>query len=156
MEGAAPVAMGGANHADSIHNNHYNIENGWKEKAKEVLSRIWDIVVVILKAIALGILLFCNPTIFALSFAVGAIWDEEAQRIVEKIEHLVTSQKLFSGVCLFAGAFIALPVTLAAVTIYAGLRLGLYMNSEEKPRDGGLLVVSQDKQDLMEKGQAPV
>ena len=108
-----------------------NIEdNGWKQKVKKLFSRVWDIVCVIFKAMTLAVLLFINPTIFALSFAVGAIWDEEAKRIVNKIEHLVTTQKLFSGMCLAAGAFIALPVTLAALTIYGGLRLGVYMNSE--------------------------
>lgn len=104
--------------------------NGWKQITKDFFSKVWNVVCIIFKGLALGALLFVNPTIFALSFAVGAIWDEEAKRIVNKIEHLVTSQKLFSGMCLAAGAFIALPVTLAALTIYGGMRLGIYMNSD--------------------------
>lgn len=102
----------------------------WKDTMITVAEKIWDLVCTLFRAITLGVLLFFNPFLFAISFCYGAIWDQEAERIVKKIEHLVTSQGVFSGFCLTAGAFISLPVTLGAVTVYGGLRLGLYMNFE--------------------------
>lgn len=118
---AIPAVVMGANAAPS--------GDRWKKAIGGFFEKIWEVVCLVFKAIALGTLLFINPTIFALSFSVGVVWDEEAQRIVDKIENLVTNQKLFSGFCLLCGAFIALPVTIAAVTVYGGLRLGLFMNA---------------------------
>lgn len=73
----------------------------------------------------LGCVMFAtNPTLFSICTIGGAIWDEKAQKIIEKI-HAIWMKQKWNVIFLAAiGAFLAIQVTWAVGSIYFAMNLG--------------------------------
>ncbi len=95
-----------------------------KTTFKDIMKKIWNVASLIFQVAAAAVLFYFNPSLFAISFAIGVVWSDKAQNVIDRVHAVIKKQKLLGGAIAIAGALISLPVTLACGSIYAGLRLG--------------------------------
>lgn len=97
---------------------------------KRFFRKVGEILLVALKAIACFLLTYLNPVVFAFSIGAGVLYDQEATRIIHRIEEVIARQKILTALFMAVGGFFALPVTLGAASMYAGLKVGLWIGRE--------------------------
>ena len=98
-----------------------------KSKWSSVLDKVWKAAKLILFGLV-GIAMFAtNPTLFAIGFIAGVIWDNKVQEIIEKVKSIWKSQTW--GVLFLTGiaSFLALQVTWAAGSVLYAANLGCMM-----------------------------
>ena len=95
------------------------------EKIKEIASFVLTV--------AVGSFLFwVNPTIFALGFLAGIIFDDQVREAIQKIKSVWNRQKLANCIiCTVAGA-LSLPVTLATASLLWSAHLGSMLSDKVK------------------------
>ena len=93
-------------------------------KASIVLEKVKSVAIAVFKAAAFAFLFYFNPSLFAISFTIGVVWNDKAREAIEKIHHVIMNQKMITGAFALMGAFLSLPVTIAWCSIYGGLHLG--------------------------------
>jgi len=93
-------------------------------------SKAWEITKIALKIIAWISFFAINPMMFSIAFVVGAAFNEKMFEATQKIIDIWEKQTW--AICLItaAGAFLALPVTLATISVVSALRLGSYLSTE--------------------------
>lgn len=99
-----------------------------QEKPKSLLQKIWNVVKIILKAIAATALFIVTPAVFAIGFIIGLVWDKKVQETVDKIILVWKKQTWIASIIVGAAAFLALPITLAAASFLAGAKLASQMS----------------------------
>lgn len=100
-----------------------------------LLQKIWDVVTSILN-VALGIFLYwTNSSMFAFSFIIGIIRDDDVEKAIKKIKDVWDSQPF--NTCILGGVgsvlggvgtFLSLPVTIAVGSILYAANLGCTMS----------------------------
>jgi hypothetical protein len=98
-----------------------------QNKWEKILSKIWNVVKTVLYGLLGAALFATNPTLFAIGFIAGIIWDKKVQEISEKIINIWKTQTW--GVLLLTGiaSFLSLQVTWAAGSVLYAANLGSKM-----------------------------
>jgi len=98
------------------------------EQKPSIWQKIWDIAQNIFNA-AVGIIFYwTNPSLFAVGFIAGIIFDDHVADVIRKIKNIWNTQPLsFSFLGGFA-SFLSLPVTLATSSILWAANLGSMMS----------------------------
>lgn len=79
------------------------------------------VAIICLKLVAAIGTFFMNPTVFAIGFIVGIVFDEQFRDLIDKIVRIWTRQKIAMTLLLVVAGFLSLPVTLAVGSfLYAG------------------------------------
>lgn len=116
-------------------------------KRSDLIKNIWNIATKVLDFMAGVFFYWANSSIFAFSFMIGIIRNEDVDLTIKKIQIVWEAQKLHSCFLGVVGSFFALPVTLAVGSIIYAANLGssVYRRAQEviheKPAnsDGHLL-----------------
>ena len=95
-----------------------------KEPKRSLLSRISSVAVVLFKAIAATALYWVNPSLFALSFIVGIVYDKQADEAIKKISRVWSNQPWIGTLIAGIAGWLSLPVTLAAGSVLMGVHIG--------------------------------
>lgn len=95
-----------------------------------LLKKIWEVAKLVFFT-SIGLFLYwTNPTLFAMGFITGIIYDENVRNAIKKIKMIWVTQTWKS--CLIGGvaSFLSLPVTLATSSFIWGAQLGYRMSQE--------------------------
>lgn len=103
-------------------------------KQNSICQKIWNIAKNIFK-VALSIFLYCtNPTLCAVGFITGIIYDEQVRNAIKKIKGVWTTQPLSIAIIGGVASFLSLPVTLAASSFLWAAHIGSAMSREAQRR----------------------
>lgn len=98
-----------------------------QNKWSSILEKIWNVTKIILVGL-IGVAMFAtNPTLFAIGFIAGVIWDKKVQEIVEKVKGIWKSQPWSVLILTGIASFLALQVTWAAGSVLFAANLGCQM-----------------------------
>lgn len=90
----------------------------------KTVKAVWRAVKWLFKVIV-GVALFVmNPSFFAVGFVVGIVMNDKVQVAVDKIKLVWNKQPWTVAIIFGLGAFLALPITLAASALLFGANLG--------------------------------
>ena len=98
-------------------------ENKWGN----VLSKIWNVAKTVLFGLIGAALFATNPTLFAIGFIAGIIWDKKVQEISEKIIMIWKTQTWGALILTGIASFLSLQVTWAAGSVLYAANLGSKM-----------------------------
>lgn len=98
-----------------------------KSKWSSILNKIWSVTKLIFIGL-LGVAMFAtNPTVFAIAFIGGVIWDKKVQETVEKVMDIWKSQPWSVLILTGIASFLSIQVTWAAGSILYAANLGRMM-----------------------------
>lgn len=105
----------------------------WKDTIN--LQKIKIFVRKLFEIIGHAFLFLINPTLYAITFIAAILWSEQIERSIERIERVWKNQSWKAFGVLLIGAYLAVQVTGAALSIHYAAKLGLsfYKNSLETP-----------------------
>lgn len=99
---------------------------------KQIISKIWTAIKWVFK-FALGCALFIsNPSFFAVGFVAGVVFSDKIQEAINKIKEIWKKQPWGVALLVAAGAFLALPVTLATASFFYGGSLGAGLSQKKE------------------------
>lgn len=87
----------------------------WGAWFKDKGRKAWEITKIALVAIAMCALFLSNPTMFAIGFLAGIIWDKFVDQQVEKVKTIAEQNGLLVATGLGVGAFLSLQVIVGGV-----------------------------------------
>lgn len=86
--------------------------------------------------IALGAAFFVtNPTVFAISFIVGMVFDEKTEEIVDRIGLVFRRQPWHMLLITVVGGYLSLPVTWGALSMLYAAKLGSWLSLSAKRKE---------------------
>lgn len=92
-----------------------------------VMRKTMQVVKEIFKALGTALLFVTTPNLFAFGLLVGVAFEVKAKEVVDKVMNVWETQSWKIKALLGAGAFLALPVTLAAVTFLSAAYYGSHI-----------------------------
>lgn len=98
-----------------------------KSKWSSILDKIWSVTKLIFIGLVGAAMFATNPTLFAIGFIAGVIWDNKVQEIVEKVIGIWKSQPWSVLILTGIASFLALQVTWAAGSVLYAANLGCQM-----------------------------
>lgn len=99
-----------------------------QDKTKTIVEKIKEVANPILKAGISAFLYWVNPSLFAIGFIAGIVFDDHIRSAIQKISNVWKNQELAG--CLF-GSFacaLSLPVSLAAASLLWSAHFGTLMH----------------------------
>lgn len=94
------------------------------EGLANVMRKTWKVVKEIFKALVAALFFVTNPSLFAFGLLVGVAFEIKAKEVVDKVMNVGKTQPWKTAALLGAGAFLALPVTWAAVSFLSAAYYG--------------------------------
>lgn len=100
------------------------------DKVKNVMEKVKQVALFILKTAISVLLYWVNPSLFAVGFMAGIIFDDQVRYAIQKIKDVWKTQK-FTGT-LFGGiaCVLSMPVSIASASLVWSAHLGSLMSAE--------------------------
>lgn len=89
-----------------------------------VIRKTWQVVKEIFKTLVAALFFVTNPSLFAVGLLVGVAFEIKAKQVVDKVMNVWKTQPWKTAALLGVGAFLALPVTWAAVSFLSAAYYG--------------------------------
>ncbi|NGX42924.1 MAG: hypothetical protein K940chlam7_01212 [Chlamydiae bacterium] len=107
-----------------------------QSKWREVLSKIWGIAKKVLFGLAGAGLFFINPTLFAIGFVIGIIWDKKVQEVIERIKTIWKMQTWSVLLLTSVASVLSIQVTLATASTLFASNLGSLLSHKAREHLG--------------------
>jgi len=100
------------------------ISTSLMEKIHPITEKIKEVALLILAVAVSAFLFWVNPSIFAIGFISGIIFDDQVKNAIQKIKNIWMNQKLTGCILGTIACFLSLPVTLATASFLWSAHLG--------------------------------
>lgn len=106
-----------------------------KSLLKRIAEKVWTTIKWVFKiAVGVGLFIF-NSSFFAVGFIVGLVFNKQINPAIDKITLVWKRQSLAVGILVGIGAFLALPVTLAASATLYGAVIGSKLSNDAQKKE---------------------
>lgn len=95
-----------------------------------LLQKIWNVVKFILGAAVTFALYYTNPSLFAIGFIAGIIFDRQTKEAMQKIADVWHTQLWSTTILAGLACTLSMPITLATGSILVAAKLGANMSLE--------------------------
>ncbi|MEI8365622.1 MAG: hypothetical protein WCF65_04305 [Parachlamydiaceae bacterium] len=99
-------------------------QNGKIASKSTLLAKIWSVAKKAIKILVNIALYYLNPSMYAVGFIIGVIWDKKTEETLQKIQLIWKNQTQTAHVLLTLGAILSMHISLAAGSILCGAELG--------------------------------
>jgi hypothetical protein len=112
------------------------IRNFFSKSNRDWLAaKIWMVAKIALMTLLSVGLFLLNPSLFAIGFIAGIIWNEQAKKAIDKI--VLVAKSMHWGYWILGGvaSFLSLPVTIAASSVLWSTYLGSQASFKAQKKD---------------------